>query len=180
MMHPPNPAKAPWYFLGLQELVSYSAFWGGVGIPDPRGARCCCSSPYLDREAGRRRQVVRPRAPARQHAVRDVRPAERDLHRHRHVLPRTELGVRRLRGEEEAHSMRLALAIASLVILIVHGIVFYDQFFHQWERHQTAYFEQARTPARRPTPSAPQLEARAPRIEQIIVTSSARPASTAA
>ncbi|HQR33278.1 MAG TPA: cytochrome b N-terminal domain-containing protein [Blastocatellia bacterium] len=31
--HPPNPAKAPWYFLGLQEMVSYSAFWGGVGIP---------------------------------------------------------------------------------------------------------------------------------------------------
>jgi quinol-cytochrome oxidoreductase complex cytochrome b subunit len=33
VLHPPNPAKAPWYFLGLQELVSYSAFWGGVGIP---------------------------------------------------------------------------------------------------------------------------------------------------
>jgi quinol-cytochrome oxidoreductase complex cytochrome b subunit len=33
MLHPPNPAKAPWYFLGLQEMVSYSAFWGGVGIP---------------------------------------------------------------------------------------------------------------------------------------------------
>jgi quinol-cytochrome oxidoreductase complex cytochrome b subunit len=31
--HPPNPSKAPWYFLGLQEMVSYSAFWGGVGIP---------------------------------------------------------------------------------------------------------------------------------------------------
>jgi len=31
--HPPNPAKAPWYFLGLQELVSYSAFIGGVMIP---------------------------------------------------------------------------------------------------------------------------------------------------
>lgn len=30
---PENPAKAPWYFLGLQELVSYSAFLGGVGIP---------------------------------------------------------------------------------------------------------------------------------------------------
>jgi quinol-cytochrome oxidoreductase complex cytochrome b subunit len=29
----PNPAKAPWYFLGLQELVSYSAFIGGVLIP---------------------------------------------------------------------------------------------------------------------------------------------------
>ncbi len=30
---PENPAKAPWYFLGLQELVSHSAFMGGVGIP---------------------------------------------------------------------------------------------------------------------------------------------------
>jgi quinol-cytochrome oxidoreductase complex cytochrome b subunit len=30
---PPNPSKAPWYFLGLQELVAYDAFWGGVGIP---------------------------------------------------------------------------------------------------------------------------------------------------
>ena len=29
----PNPAKAPWYFLGLQELVGYSAFLGGVLIP---------------------------------------------------------------------------------------------------------------------------------------------------
>lgn len=30
---PPNPSKAPWYFLGLQEMVSYDAFWGGIGIP---------------------------------------------------------------------------------------------------------------------------------------------------
>jgi len=30
---PENPAKAPWYFLGLQELVSYSAFAGGMLIP---------------------------------------------------------------------------------------------------------------------------------------------------
>jgi quinol-cytochrome oxidoreductase complex cytochrome b subunit len=30
---PENPAKAPWYFLGLQECVSFSAFMGGVGIP---------------------------------------------------------------------------------------------------------------------------------------------------
>lgn len=29
----PNPAKAPWYFLGLQELVHYSAFVGGVLLP---------------------------------------------------------------------------------------------------------------------------------------------------
>ncbi|OGO39747.1 MAG: hypothetical protein A2147_06250 [Chloroflexi bacterium RBG_16_57_8] len=32
-MVPENPAKAPWYFLGLQELVSYSAFMGGIGVP---------------------------------------------------------------------------------------------------------------------------------------------------
>jgi len=30
---PENPAKAPWYFLGVQELVSYSAFGGGVLVP---------------------------------------------------------------------------------------------------------------------------------------------------
>src|SRR5260370_391097 len=29
----PNPAKAPWYFLGLQELVSHSALLGGVIAP---------------------------------------------------------------------------------------------------------------------------------------------------
>ncbi len=30
---PENPAKAPWYFLGLQELVGYSALTGGVILP---------------------------------------------------------------------------------------------------------------------------------------------------
>jgi len=30
---PENPAKAPWYFLGLQELVSYSALAGGMIVP---------------------------------------------------------------------------------------------------------------------------------------------------
>ena len=31
--HPTNPSKAPWYFLGLQELVSYNGFIGGIVIP---------------------------------------------------------------------------------------------------------------------------------------------------
>ncbi len=48
VMHPPNPAKAPWYFLGLQELVSYSAFWGGVGIPGLE-VLILLLVPYLDR-----------------------------------------------------------------------------------------------------------------------------------
>jgi quinol-cytochrome oxidoreductase complex cytochrome b subunit len=30
---PTNPAKAPWYFLGLQELTSYDGFIGGIVIP---------------------------------------------------------------------------------------------------------------------------------------------------
>jgi quinol-cytochrome oxidoreductase complex cytochrome b subunit len=46
---PENPAKAPWYFLGLQEMVSFSAFMGGIGIP----AIVLIGLgliPYLDRE----------------------------------------------------------------------------------------------------------------------------------
>jgi mono/diheme cytochrome c family protein len=66
--------------------------------------------------------------------------------------------------------MRLALAIASFVILIVHGVVFYDQFFYRWERHQTAYFEQARSLSKN-EPERAELEARSPRIEQTLVTS---------
>jgi quinol-cytochrome oxidoreductase complex cytochrome b subunit len=52
-VHPPNPAKAPWYFLGLQELVSYSAFWGGVIVP-ALIVSALLALPYLDR---RRRGV---------------------------------------------------------------------------------------------------------------------------
>lgn len=46
---PENPAKAPWYFLGLQELVSYSAFMGGMGIPTIVIVGLLLI-PYLDRE----------------------------------------------------------------------------------------------------------------------------------
>ncbi len=49
VMHPPNPAKAPWYFLGLQEQVSYSAFWGGVGIPGIE-VLLLLLVPYIDRK----------------------------------------------------------------------------------------------------------------------------------
>ena len=48
VMHPPNPAKAPWYFLGLQEMVSYSAFWGGIGVPGVY-VLLLLLTPYLDR-----------------------------------------------------------------------------------------------------------------------------------
>ncbi len=46
---PENPAKAPWYFLGLQEIVSYSAFVGGILIPGIVVLGLALI-PYLDRE----------------------------------------------------------------------------------------------------------------------------------
>jgi quinol-cytochrome oxidoreductase complex cytochrome b subunit len=46
---PENPAKAPWYFLGLQEMVSYSAFMGGLVIPAIVVIGLMLI-PYLDRE----------------------------------------------------------------------------------------------------------------------------------
>ncbi|MCP4580505.1 MAG: DUF4405 domain-containing protein [candidate division Zixibacteria bacterium] len=45
----PNPAKAPWYFLGLQELVGYSAFIGGVLIPG-LVVLGLMAIPWIDRE----------------------------------------------------------------------------------------------------------------------------------
>jgi quinol-cytochrome oxidoreductase complex cytochrome b subunit len=47
--HPENPAKSPWYFLGIQELVSYSAFAGGLLIP-VLFLSFLFSVPYKDRE----------------------------------------------------------------------------------------------------------------------------------
>lgn len=44
-----NPAKSPWYFLGIQELVSYSAFTGGIFIPLLFLA-FLFSIPYVDRD----------------------------------------------------------------------------------------------------------------------------------
>ncbi len=49
---PENPAKAPWYFLGLQELVSYSAFAGGLAIPVIAWIGLALI-PFLDRRSGR-------------------------------------------------------------------------------------------------------------------------------
>jgi cytochrome b-561 len=46
---PENPAKSPWYFLGVQELVSYSAFTGGVLVP-LLFLIAVAAVPFLDRE----------------------------------------------------------------------------------------------------------------------------------
>jgi quinol-cytochrome oxidoreductase complex cytochrome b subunit len=49
----PNPAKAPWYFLGLQELVSHSALLGGVVAPALM-VLMLLAIPYFDRNPSRR------------------------------------------------------------------------------------------------------------------------------
>ncbi|MBN1482543.1 DUF4405 domain-containing protein [candidate division KSB1 bacterium] len=46
---PENPAKSPWYFLGIQELVSHSAFAGGILVPLGLLA-FLISIPFKDRE----------------------------------------------------------------------------------------------------------------------------------
>ena len=48
----PNPAKAPWYFLGLQELVSHSALLGGVVAPALM-VLALLAIPYMDRNPSR-------------------------------------------------------------------------------------------------------------------------------
>ena len=47
-LHSTNPAKAPWYFVGIQELVSYSAFLGGIVVPAVI-VLSLLLLPYLDR-----------------------------------------------------------------------------------------------------------------------------------
>ncbi len=47
----PNPAKAPWYFLGLQELVHYGALFGGVVIPTAM-ILGLLALPYVDHRGG--------------------------------------------------------------------------------------------------------------------------------
>ena len=64
--------------------------------------------------------------------------------------------------------MRYALAIATLLILTIHGVVLVNQFSHRWERHQIAYFDQARSLAKTDAEKAA-LTDRTPRIEQIVV-----------
>lgn len=70
--------------------------------------------------------------------------------------------------------MRIALAIASSIVLIVHGIVFYTQSSQGWVRHQKVYFAEAQNKAMDDT-ERKELAARRPRLEQLIVTQFGEP-----
>ncbi len=64
--------------------------------------------------------------------------------------------------------MRQALAVISVIVLAIHGIVFYNQFFAKWQDHQAQYFKEAIARSDNPQVKAA-LQARQPAIEQILV-----------
>ncbi len=66
--------------------------------------------------------------------------------------------------------MGLALAAISIVVLAIHGVVFYDQLFARWQEHQQRYFHEAAGRSGNDAVRAT-LEARKPAIEQVIVRS---------
>ena len=70
--------------------------------------------------------------------------------------------------------MRTALAIISIIVLALHGFIFYEQLSARWQDHQSQYFEEA---AERSDNAAVRaaLTGRKPAIEQVIVRSFGSP-----
>ncbi len=66
--------------------------------------------------------------------------------------------------------MRSALAIISVIVLAIHGVVFYEELSAPWQDHQSRYFEKAAARADNELVRAT-LAARKPAIEQVIVKS---------
>lgn len=66
--------------------------------------------------------------------------------------------------------MRAGLAIISLIVLAIHGVVFYNQFYASWQDHQKEYFARAIEASDNEAVKAT-LRARKPAIEQTIVRS---------
>jgi mono/diheme cytochrome c family protein len=67
--------------------------------------------------------------------------------------------------------MRAALAVISVIVLAIHGVVFYNQLFARWQDHQSQYFQQAAKEPDTPEAVRAALLKRSPQIEQVIVRS---------
>ncbi|MDX2000681.1 MAG: c-type cytochrome [Thermoanaerobaculia bacterium] len=70
--------------------------------------------------------------------------------------------------------MRTALAILSVIVLAIHGFLYYDELSARWQEHQDRYFEQAASRSDNPVVKA-SLASREPAIEQVIVRSFGSP-----
>ena len=92
-VHPPNPAKAPWYFLGLQELVTYSAFWGGVVVPGLLVTALVAALPRPQAQGCG--PLVCARAQSGQHDFHHLSRDRRCPDGDRHPVPRPELVLAR-------------------------------------------------------------------------------------
>ncbi len=66
--------------------------------------------------------------------------------------------------------MGTALAVISVVVLVIHGVVFYDQLFARWQEHQQRYFRAAAAKSDSEAVRVA-LGSRRPAIEQVIVRS---------
>ncbi len=67
-------------------------------------------------------------------------------------------------------SMRAGLAVISIIVLAIHGVVFYNQFFAPWQDVQEEYFKRAAKVSESAAVQAT-LAGRSPAIEQTIVRS---------
>ena len=89
---PTNPSKAPWYFLGLQEMVAYNAFWGGVAIPWGLFLGLM-SIPYLDRNPHGEGVLVSSQPLFGDLFLHRIYDMARAIDYHRHLFPRGQLGM---------------------------------------------------------------------------------------
>ncbi len=117
----PNPSKAPWYFLGLQELLTmFHPMIAGVTIPG-MGIIVLILAPYMDRNPSNQAREPQVRDLAL-HALPDV--LGRAGH-DRHVLPgpRVQLHLpverRALRGPLGPHMANTTILLIAIPVLVV-------------------------------------------------------------
>ena len=140
----PNPAKAPWYFLGLQELVHYGAIFGGVVVPTAL-VLALLVAPLRRHAPARRGGVVRARAARRERGLRGDRRRPGGGDDRRDVLPRPELGlgvaVVKPRGLGRRVSPGLLLAFGLLSLALVGTVVWavWKEARAEWRVHQARY-----------------------------------------
>ena len=119
----PNPSKAPWYFLGLQELLTmFHPMIAGVTIPGV-GLIVLIFAPYIDKNPSQQ-----ARGPQVRHLADDRAPhVLGGARHHRLVLPRARASTSRCRGatacssscERRGARIMSAAAIIAIAIAVV-------------------------------------------------------------